>query len=197
MNVHAQVSVDDTSLHKAAVAVCDCLTKSNLNDKATEEQLQQAFLTCMLSSAPDLITQIVASGEDYEKAGQEIGTKLSMEMLKTGCPAFTKIATSMALENGNGLTVETVKPAVLQSEEGIVTKVEEKDFTYITIKSEAGRELTFIYYSYVPGSDDWIKDAANKLKNKKVTVSYINSEVYQPKFKEFMSIRELKSLAIK
>ena len=120
-----------------------------------------------------------------------------MEMLKTGCPAFTKIATSMALENGNGLTVETVKPAVLQTAEGIVTKVEEKDFTYITIKSDGGRELTFIYYSYVPGSDDWIKDAANKLKNKKVTVSYINSEVYQPKFKEFMSIRELKSLTIK
>jgi hypothetical protein len=120
-----------------------------------------------------------------------------MEMLKTGCPAFTKIAASMAEQQGSGLTVETEKPAVLQTADGVVTKVEEKDFTYITVKTTAGRELTFIYYSYVPGSDGWIKDAANKLKNKNVAVTYAESEVYQPKFKEFMNVRELKSLTIK
>jgi len=187
----------DTSLHKAAIEVCDCLTKANLGTNVTQEQLQQAFLSCVLTSAPDLITQIVSSGEDYEKAGEEIGTKLSIELMKTGCPAFTKIAASMASQNGEGISIQTDKPAVLQTAEGTVTKVEEKDFTYITVKTTAGRELTFIYYAYVPDSDDWIKDAANKLKNKKVSVSYIETEVYQPKFKEFMNVRELKSMTVK
>ena len=101
------------------------------------------------------------------------------------------------MQNGGGVTVETEKPAVMQTAEGTVTKIEERDFTYITIKTTAGRELTFIYYSYVSDSDEWIKDAMNKLKNKHVSVSYIETEVYQPKFKEFMNVRELKSLIIK
>jgi hypothetical protein len=90
--VYTQAQTADDTLHKAAIAVCDCLTKANLGTNVTEEQLQQAFLSCVLTSAPDLITQIMASGDDYQKAGEEIGTKLSLELMKTGCPAFTKIA---------------------------------------------------------------------------------------------------------
>ena len=198
-------STDDTSLHKAAIEVCDCLTKANLGTNITEEQLQQAFLSCVLTSAPDLITQIVSSGEDYEKAGEEIGMKLSMEMMKIGCPAFTKIAAAM-MANGGDDTMKMEMPMMMQQQaqtqtvstaDGIVTKVEEKDFTYITVRTTAGRELTLLYYSYVTGSDDWIKDAVTKLKNKKVSVSYLETEVYQPKFKQFMNVRQLKSLEIK
>lgn len=188
----------DTSLHRAAIAVCDCLSKSNLSDNVTETELQQLFMTCMLSSAPDLVTQIMSSGDDYEKAGEEIGTKLSMELMKIGCPAFTKIATKMAMNNGDiSMEAPTTKVEIQQQAEGLVTKVEEKDFTYITVKTAAGRELTFIYYSYVPGSDAWIKDAVNKLKNKNVSIGYVETEVYQPKFKEFMKVKELKSLTVK
>ena len=188
----------DTSLHKAAIAVCDCLSKSNISDNATEAQLQQVFMTCMLSSAPDLVTQIMSSGDDYEKAGEEIGTKLSLELVKIGCPAFTKIATKMAMDNGDiSLEEPTTQVEVQQQADGLVTKVEEKDFTYITLKTTAGRELTFIYFTYVPGSDDWIKDAVNKLKNKNVSIGYVETEVYQPKFKEFMKVKEVKSLTLK
>lgn len=191
----------DTSLSKAAVSVCDCLTKSNISEKSTQEQMQQVFLNCMFTSAPDLISKIVSSGEDYQKAGEEIGTKLAMEMMKNGCPAFTKIAAGMAI-NGDGNAdslLSNASPQIesVQSTQGIVTKVEERDFIYITIKTTAGRELTFIYYGYVPGSDTWIKDAANKLKNKNVNVSYVESEVYQPKFKQFMNVKEIKTLIIK
>jgi len=194
--VSTQAQTDDT-LHKAAIAVCDCLTKANLGTNVTEEQLQQAFLSCVLTSAPDLITQIMASGDDYQKAGEEIGTKLSLELMKNGCPAFTKIAASMALQGDDGISIQTEKPAAVQIAEGSVTKVEERDFTYVTLKTTTGRELTFIYYGYVPGSDDWIKDAVTKLKNKNVSVSYAETEVYQPKYKEFMNVKEIKSLTIK
>ena len=194
----------DTSLNKAAVSVCDCLTKSKIDESSTPEQMQQAFLNCMLTSAPDLITKIVSSGEDYQKAGEEIGTQLAMQMVKNGCPAFTKIAAGMAMSGGdssvdlsNSSINISAKPMATASIEGVVTKVEEKDFTYITVKTTAGRELDFIYYNYVPGSDDWIKDAAGKLKNKNVSLSYVESEVYQPKFKQFMTLKEIKTLTIK
>jgi hypothetical protein len=148
------------------------------------------------------VSKIVASGKDYETAGQEIGTELVMAMMKNNCAAFTKIAGALAANGGNGFEMtlpgETeTETANAQSTDGTVIKVEERDFTYITVKTTAGRELTFIYYEYVPGSDDWIKDAVTKLKNKKIALSYIETEVYQPKFKQFMNVREIKTLTIK
>jgi hypothetical protein len=189
----------DTSLHATAIAVCDCLTKAKITDNSTEEQVQQAFLSCIFSSAPDFVSKIMSSGDDVNKASEELGTQLAMEMLKNGCPAFAKIAGSLAMGGGGDLNLdESSKPDVeTQSIEGIVTKIEERDFTYITIKTTAGRELLFIYYGYVPGSDEWIKDAATKLKNKTVNVSYTETEVYQPKFKQFMNVKEIKTLSIK
>ena len=196
----AQSAKEDTSLNATAVAVCDCLTKANITDKSTEEQMQQAFMTCIFSSAPDLVAKITASGEDYATAGQEIGTKLVMAMMKNGCPAFSKIAGAMAMNGDSDFQMtlpSDVESRKVESTDGTVIKVEERDFTYITIKTTAGRELNFIYYSYVPGSDEWIKDPVNKLKNKNVSLSYVESEVYQPKFKQFMNLKEIKTLTIK
>lgn len=198
----AQTTGSDTSMHTTAIAVCDCLTKSNITDKSSQADVQQAFVGCMLKSAPDFMTKI-ASSEDPTTAGQELATKLAMEMMKNGCPAFTKIATAMMGNSGDD-TMQMEMPMQMQSKvetaqsiDGVVTKVEEKDFTYITIKTTAGRELTFIYYEYVPGSDEWIKDAVNKLKNKNVSLSYVEAEVYQPKFKQFMNVKAIKTFTIK
>jgi hypothetical protein len=198
----AQDTTTDTSIHATAIAVCDCLTKANITDNSTEEQMQQAFLNCIFTSAPGLITKIVSGGEDYSKAGEELGTKLAMEMLKNGCPAFAKIAGAMAMSQGDSNDFQMALPsqvetATVESAEGIVVKVEERDFTYITVKTTAGRELAFIYYRYVPGSDEWIKNATAALKNKNVSLSYIESEVYQPKFKQFMNVKEIKTLTIR
>ena len=79
------VKSQDTSLNKAATAVCDCLTKSKIDENSSQEQMQQAFLSCIFTSAPDLITKIVSRGQDYQKDGDEI----AMQMMKNGCPAFT------------------------------------------------------------------------------------------------------------
>lgn len=200
LTANAQSGNEDTSMHATAVAVCDCLSKANITDKTTTEQMQQIFISCIFSSAPDLITKIASGGGDYTTAGQEIAMQLGMEMMKINCPAFTKIAGAMAMNNGGDF--QLTMPAQVQTEkvestDGTVTKVEERDFTYITIKTTAGRELTFIYYTYVPGSDEWIKDATAKLKNKNVSLSYVNTEVYQPKFKQFMNVKEIKTLTIK
>ncbi len=189
----------DTSVQAMAVAVCDCLTKADITDNTSQQQIQQAFMSCIFSSAPDLVSKIASGGGDAE-AAQQMATNLAMEMLKNGCPAFAKIAGAMAMDGGSEFEmtmpsqVQTVKT---ESAEGTITKVEERDFTYLTLKTAAGRELTFIYYGYVPGSDEWIKDAVTKLKNKNVYVSYIESEVYQPKYKEFMNVKEIKTLTIK
>ena len=85
----------------------------------------------------------------------------------------------------------------MKSADGVVTKVDERDFLYITVKTTAGREITLIYLDYVDNSDDWVKNAATKLKDKKVTVQYVEKEVYNPKLKDFSDVKELKELRIK
>ena len=92
----AQSDSEDTAMHATAIAVCDCLTKANLAEDSPEEKIQQAFLNCLFTSAPDLVSKIAGSGDDYVTASQELGTKLMMEMMKNGCPAFMKLATAMA-----------------------------------------------------------------------------------------------------
>ncbi len=188
----------DTSIHATAIAVCDCLDKSHLSDSSSTQQLQQAFLSC-LTSSPGFIAKVM-SGGDME-AAQEIATQLGMEMMKINCPSFLKIASAMAA-NGDADGFNLSMPAQVETQtaesvDGTVINVEEKDFTYITVKTTAGRELNFIYYNYVPGSDEWIKDPATKLKNKNVSLSYIEAEVYQPKFKQFMNVKQIKTLTIK
>lgn len=193
----------DTSMQKSAVAVCDCLSKSKIDNSSTPEQLQQIFLGCILSSAPDLVSKIIANGQDNQQAAEQIATNLALEMVKNGCPAFQKIATAMMGSGNDTMQMEMPMQMQMQSKvenaqsiEGTVVNVEERDFIYITIKTTAGRELSFMYYEYVPGSDNWIKNAAS-LKNKKVSLSYVETEVYQPKFKQFMNVKEIKTLTIK
>lgn len=194
----AQSNTQDTSMHATAIAVCDCLTKANLSEDSPEDKIQQAFLNCLFTSAPGLVNKIAGSGQDYVTASQELGTNLMMEMMKNGCPAFMKLATAMANGGDMQLTMPSqMQTATVESTDGIVVKVEERDFTYITVKTTAGRELMFIYYGYVPGSDDWIKDAATKLKNKNISLSYVETEVYQPKYKQFMNVKEIKTLTIR
>jgi hypothetical protein len=193
---HAQ---EDTSMHATATAVCDCLTKADISDKSSAQEMQQAFITCLMS-APGFMSKIAASGQDYETAAQEIGTQLVLEMMKSNCAAFSKIAGALAAGGGNGFEMELpqqVQTVKTESAEGIVTKIEERDFTYITVKTTAGRELSFIYYTYVPGSDEWIKNAAIQLKNKNVSLTYAETEVYQPKIKQFINVKEIKTLSIK
>ena len=49
--------------------------------------------------------------------------------------------------------------------------------------------MILIYMDYVDGSDGWIKDAAAKLTNKTVSVSYEESEIYQPKLKTLQILK--------
>ena len=197
ISVKAQ-STEDTSMHATAVAVCDCLGKSGITDSSSAQEMQQAFLTCITSS-PGFLTKVMAGG-DMDGA-EKIATDLAMELMKINCPSFMKMAMSMAASGEDELSfglpsTPQVKTENAESAAGTIVNVEEKDFLYITLKTAAGRELNFIYYTYVPGSDDWLKDPVTKLKNKNVSLSYINTEVYQPKFKQFMNVKQIKTLTI-
>jgi len=192
----------DSSIKKTAVSICNCLEKNHAGEAKDQAEMQSIFLQCMLDSAASTMSEIVmnAPNGDYQKASTEVAQKIALELAKMNCKPFMQMSLKFSqgggsismgdLENNKG--DESVK-----SSDGVVTKVDEKDFLYITVKTTAGREMTLIYLDYVDNSDDWIKDAAKKLKDKKVTVQWVEREVYNPKLKDFTNVKELKELRIK
>lgn len=181
----------DTSIRKAAVSICNCLEKMHLEKAETEAEMQEVFLQCILDSASGIMGEaLLAEGGDMEENGEAFGEKIALELMNMGCAPFIQMSLKLAKDN---LGEEGEKPE-LKSAEGVVVKTEERDFLYITVKTTAGRELTFVYMDFVDGSDGWLKEADAKLKNKNVKVQYLEMEVYQPRLKDFANIRSLKTL---
>ena len=190
----------DTSIKKAAVSICNCLEKNHVQDAKDQAAMQAIFFQCMIDSASGIMGDLVMNSEngDYQQAGEEFGQKIAMELVKSGCKPFMQMSMKLA-QGGQNLSMEnndTKQEESLKSADGVVTKVEEKDFLYITVKTTAGREITLIYLDYVDNSDDWVKDAPTKLKDKKVTVQWVEEEVYQPKLKDFSNVKKLRELRI-
>ncbi|HNP23096.1 MAG TPA: hypothetical protein PKM63_02835 [Panacibacter sp.] len=189
-------SSKDTSIKKVAVSICNCLEKNHVEKANTEEEMQQVFLQCIFDSASSVIGDVLTSGDgDAKQNGEEFGQKIALELMNSGCQPFIQMSVKLAKGNLGADDDADAKPA-LKSVDGIITKVEEKDFLYITVKQSTGREMILIYMDYVDGSDGWIKDAAAKLTNKTVSVSYEESEIYQPKIKDFANLKVLRKLAI-
>jgi len=188
----------DTSVKKVAVSICNCLEKNHLENAKDQAEMQSIFLQCMLDSAASVMGDLATNGNgDFQQAGQEFGQKIAMELVKMGCKPFMQMSMKLAQGGSISLGNEDKVDESVKSADGVVTKVDEKDFLYITVKTTAGREITTIYLDYIDNSDDWVKDAATKLKDKKVTVQYVEKEVYNPKLKDFSNVKELKELRIK
>ncbi len=185
----------DSSIKKTAASICNCLEKNHMEKAGSQTEMQQIFLQCMLDSAASVMGDVILNSENgnYKEAGEEFAQKIALELVNSGCKPFMQMSLKMAQGNPGEISKED---ASAKSSDGIVTKVEEKDFLYITVKTAAGREITLIYLDYVDGSDEWVKDAQNKLKDKKVTVKWTEEEVYQPKIKDFSNVKMLKELRI-
>lgn len=200
--------VSNEDIKKAADATCNCLEKEKISENISALEAQAVFGKCLMSEAAEIMMKM-ASQEDMLTAATELGEKLMLQMITDKCEPVTKIITAMSsgsqsenpfLQFSDKADVETKDAAGEKDEfkkaEGTVLLVEEKEFLTITIKTVAGRELKFLYYNYVNGSDEWVRNAATRLKNKKVSINYIETEVYQAAIKEFTQIKIIKELVI-
>ena len=89
LNSNAKAQTD-TSMQKSAVAVCNCLSKSKIDNSSTPEQLQQIFLGCIFSSAPDLVSKIISNGQDNQQAAEQIATQPCFGNGKERLPRISK-----------------------------------------------------------------------------------------------------------
>ncbi len=182
-------SQQDT-LEKVAHSICDCLAK-NKKEVQSETEFEAIITKCIMDSAGEFVFSKIANADgNGDQRGYEFGKQIGIELVKIGCKSFIDMSVKVA----EGKKPNTSNENSIKSAEGEILAVEEKDFLNLTIKTSAGRTYNFIYYSYVPGSDAWIKTASISLKGKKVKVSWKENETYQPKAKDFITVKEITAL---
>lgn len=183
----------DTSLRKYSIAICGCLEQQNIDSIKDSQAMEAVFLKCFMDSAMEVLTKIsISEEEDNYEAGKEIGKKIGLDLYAMNCQAFIKMSVNVA---GGNKGDKPEANTTAKTNTGEIIKVEEKEFIYLTLKVESGREYVLVYMQFVPGSDRWIKNPG-QLKGKKVKASWKEYEVYFIKQKDFGNFKELKELII-
>lgn len=170
-----------------AKETCECIGKKNYDyAKADRAEVEMTLGLCMLESAQKNKLPIeISDTESMTALGEKVG------LLMVGvCPDLFKVF------------IEKAQPEVEEDETefftttGTVKSIEEKDFIFINLKDESGKDYKFIWLYYFQGSDDFKTDP-KKLIGKKVEITYILLEALEPKSKVYYDLNIISGLVVK
>jgi hypothetical protein len=119
---------------------------------------------------------------DFEQFGRIIGAEAAIS-----CPKFQKL-----MENMVNSKVEEAKSTA--SLDGTFLGLDTSgSFACLKVKDADGREQKIWWFEHFDGSETLVK-TPSALNNKKVTVVYVEREVYEPKLKDYVKIKVASSL---
>jgi hypothetical protein len=184
------VSAQKTLRQKMADDFCTELTKQNLPDTYDEKSMEQIGLVILpvVGKYKDQIKKEMGlemtTQEDFQKVGEMIGQEAVLT-----CPKFQKMMTKMTEGQSSEVKMlSTVNGTFL----GVATS---GNFNYLRIKGADGREVKVWWFQFFQGADLLANPAA--LKDKAVTLSVLEEEVYEPTLKDYVKIKVAKSLTVK
>ncbi len=162
-----------------AIETCECISKRKM-DMTKRKEVEMALGLCMLESAQRNNMDLeMTDSEAMRKLGEKVGIQMAPI-----CPDVF----SAFIEQGKDETD-------VLSLSGKIKSVEEKDFLFITLKENGGKEHKLIWLRYFPGSDEFQEDP-KKLVGKHVSITYQEIECYLPKAKLYYNNKEITSLQI-
>lgn len=186
----AAFSQSDEVYKTVAKETCECIGKKNYDyTKADRADVEMTLGLCMLESAQKNKLPIDISDTDAMTA---LGEKIGLLMVGVCSDVFQAFAkTEEAVEE-----IEEEDETEYFTTTGTIKSIEEKDFLYINLKDEAGKDYKFIWLYYFQGSDDFKADP-KKLIGKKVEITYMLLEVLQPKSKVYYNLNIISGLQVK
>jgi hypothetical protein len=186
----AFVSYAQEDVYKTiASETCDCIKKKNYDyTKISKGDVEMALGFCMLESAKKNNVNVDVNDMEGMTA---LGQKVGMQMAPICPEVFQALADTKDEEQ-----VEGEDDTEFFTVEGKITSVEEKDFVFVTLKGNDGKDVKFIWLYYFGGSDDF-KAAPKKLTGKQVSLTYMVLEVFDPKTKAYYSANILSGLELK
>ncbi len=90
---------------------------------------------------------------------------------------------------------ETDEDATIKSIEGTFQRLDEQAFSTLVIKTKTGKDERLWWLGYFEGESALKSPAA--LSKKNLTLKYADLEVYDPKLKEYRTIKVIKKLEVK
>ncbi len=158
---------------KMAVETCECIHLKKLDmDKVSASELKMSMGVCILQSYSLHSSEIkldIGNDEATEKLGEDIGMKMISH-----CPDFI-IALGSKTDEKSQETYASVS--------GTLTEIKTEQFVSITVKDDKSRVFNFLLLDYFDTAALFTENQLKK--NDKVTVSYTETELYDPKSKEF------------
>ncbi|MBC8110403.1 MAG: hypothetical protein H7Y04_05020 [Verrucomicrobia bacterium] len=198
VSIHLQaqdVKLPQPLLEKMSKETCDCIKK--LDQKATDLETQVA--SCVQQSMMGHMSEM---GEviDLSKMNEDIGRKMGMQLasqLAKTCPEFIEISMKVAETKGGNSTskvIVEVPPPIERIFSGKIKRLDNLDFTYFVVEGEDKKENSFVWLSRFETSDKFLA-GIDKYKGTKVRVNYMEQEVYSFKTKNYIKVKEVKSLS--
>ena len=183
----------DSLVKMMAKDVCDELNKTTKDSKVDnlQEKLGMAMLP-VFSKYLKEIKQVYDITEINEANGEKIGEDIG-EKLGSDCPIFMKLIldNAEATKEIMGLN-EKAKGIKLT---GTLLRIVNGDITYFEVKTTSGKIEKIYWLEFFEGSDKLTNSSVNLL-NKKITISYVEKEIYKSSLKDYIKIKVAASLTI-
>jgi hypothetical protein len=161
-------------------------SKSKGKDIATEVGLAMIpVFTNHLTEIQEAYGFTELTKENGSKVGEDIGGKLA-----NTCPAFLELLTQNPEATANLISGNKNSAGTL---EGTFLKITKSDLSYIEIKTASGKIEKLYWLEYFEGSTDLISNPS-KLNSKKVTVSYLEKEIYKAALNEYVKVKVITGL---
>jgi len=187
-NVHSQNFTKDSLIKKMSAEICkEIKANDSMLLKTVNFEMQLGLLMVPIMSQYKIeIAEVVPgfsfeNSEALEKLTEELGTVMAMN-----CPIFlTIIAARPELINNTNLNPE-------RSLEGKLMQIQEGDFTSIQVKLSNGRTEKLWWMEFFEGADTL---GSKELVSKKVSVRYIEKEVYNAAIKDYIIIKVITGIS--
>jgi len=170
------ISYSQDIFDKVAQESCECIAKKKSEKKSTDKKNTSVeFGVCVINSYSNHASEF--TGEKFDlndtEAMRKLGEKVALKML-TYCPDSV-----MELADDDEKEVADKNLTIT----GEITEIKTEQFVSIVLKDEKSRLHTFILLDYFDTAGIFTDNKLNK--KDKVSISYIESELYDPKMKEF------------
>ncbi len=179
-------------LNQIAIESCDCITQKNMDfENEAIETITKNFGLCVIQSytnnkeeADKHLDIAFTDSNSMRQLGEQVGVKML-----THCPDYV-----MALARDKKSTNKVVSNEITDIT-GIVFNVEKSNmFVIVEIKDDLKRSYKLLWLEYFDG-ENVLRDL-NKLNKTKVKISYMDTEMYDPKINEYRNFKVIKKLSI-
>ncbi len=181
----------DKLLDLIAIETCDCVNNKDLDFSTIEStQLELEYGLCVMESYSknkELTDKYLEVSFDDEKSLENLGVEVALKMM-THCSDFMmKLAGDYAADE-----LEATKEDVVIV--GKITNIQESQFNIVEIRDTGNRVQKLLWLEYFEGGN--LFDDLGKLKKKKVKVTYIEKELYDPKIDDYRNFKIIKKIAL-